>query len=134
MVYAWGEEPYPNGAVFLSLQPRLPAFKRAFQFIMERNRGFGFQEADLTYDLPLDMVVLPCAWFDPAWGLQGGPFKDFEFDDFLVKRPVELTACTLDNFHPESFAYHWHNRWEMPVHNDSCMADLNREIQNRVRV
>ena len=33
-------------------------------FIIDRNRGWGFQRTKLTYDLPLDMLVLPCSWFD----------------------------------------------------------------------
>ena len=41
--------------------------KKNIEFIINRNRGWGFQEAELTYELPLDLLVLPCNWFDPIW-------------------------------------------------------------------
>jgi hypothetical protein len=41
--------------------------KDNIEFIINRNRGWGFQEAQLTYDLPLDMLVLPCSWFNGDW-------------------------------------------------------------------
>ena len=41
--------------------------KKNIEFILKRNRGWGFQEALLSYDLPLDILVLPCSWFDASW-------------------------------------------------------------------
>ena len=40
--------------------------KKNIDFIIKRNRGWGFQEASLTYNLPLDILVLPCSWISPA--------------------------------------------------------------------
>ena len=41
--------------------------KKNIEFIVKRNLGWGFQEANLTYDLPLDMLVLPVSWFNADW-------------------------------------------------------------------
>lgn len=82
---------YPNGAIFISLEPRSSKMKDAIEFIIKRNRGWGFQEANLTYDLPLDFLVLPCSWFDPTWIKYPSTIKDifstvkeeYKFDTFL---------------------------------------------------
>ena len=57
-VYQWGGEPYPNNAIFISLTPKSVKMKKNIEFIIHRNRGWGFQEAQLTYDLPLDMLTM----------------------------------------------------------------------------
>ena len=72
-VYQWEKQPYPNNAIFISLEPKSVKMKNNIDFIINRNRGWGFQQALLTYDLPLDMLVLPCSWFDGDW-LQN-PYK-----------------------------------------------------------
>lgn len=66
-VYQWSDENYPNGAIYMSLESRSEKMKKNIEFIIGRNRGWGFRESRLTYDLPLDMLVLPCSWFDGSW-------------------------------------------------------------------
>ena len=51
----------------MSLEPKSEKMKNNIEYIIKRNCGFGFQEANLTFDLPLDMLVLPCSWFDAVW-------------------------------------------------------------------
>tara|TARA_B110000285_G_C14995299_1_gene548510 strand:+ start:595 stop:759 length:165 start_codon:yes stop_codon:yes gene_type:complete len=41
--------------------------KNNIEFIINRNRGWGFQEAQLTYNISLEVLVLPCSWFDGGW-------------------------------------------------------------------
>jgi hypothetical protein len=79
--------------------------KNNIKFIINRNCGWGFQEANLTYNLPLDMLVLPCSWFDP----------DFIINPFNIgtKNFFKGTDKKYDftNFFKGSFCYHWHNKW-----------------------
>ena len=121
MVYQWEEQNYPNGAIYISLLPRSLKMKAIIEFIISRNRGWGFQEADLTYDLPLDMLVLPCSWFDGAW----------------IKNPYNLTfdifqntdkIYTFDNFFPGAFAFHWHNKWNVEIGETSIMRQLANKL------
>ena len=56
-VYQWENQNYPNGAILMSLQPKSEKMKKNIEFIVNRNCGWGFQEAQLTYDLPLDITM-----------------------------------------------------------------------------
>jgi hypothetical protein len=117
-VYQWENQNYPNGAIYISLEPKSEKMKQTIEFIADRNRGWGFQEAMLTYDLPLELLVLPCSWFDASW----------------IKNPQQITCDMFfqetdkqydfrDFFHG-AFCYHWHNRWNMPIHEKSIMKQL----------
>ena len=93
-VYQWENQNYPNGAIFISLESKSEKMKKNIEFIINRNRGWGFQEANLTYDLPLDMLVLPCSWFDADWipneydiGVKKffeNTDKQYDFDNFFT--------------------------------------------------
>ena len=134
MVYTWQSQPYPNGAVFISLPASSATLAHITELIASRNRGFGFQEAELTFDLPLDFLVLPCAWFDADW--QSNPLRSpgGGLETFMSARPAGLDHCSVHNFHVGAFAYHWHNRWHAPILNNSCMADLYAEVTSRLPV
>ena len=123
-VYQWENQNYPNGAIYVCLEARSEKMKKNIQFILERRHGWGFQEANLTYDLPLDMLVLPCSWFDASWienpqNIGIGTF----FED--VKE-----VYTFDNFFKGSFCYHWHNKWNQRIGDNSIIAQLLKIIQS----
>ena len=46
-VYQWEHQNYPNGAIFISLEPKSLSMKNNINFIINRNKGWGFQEANL---------------------------------------------------------------------------------------
>jgi len=117
-VYEWEHEPYPNNAIYFCLTPRSARMAGNMRFIAERGRGWGFQEAELTYDLPLDLLVLPCAWFDPDW--IPNPFS-FGFDSFFKTHTGSL------RFFEKCFGYHWHNRWHAPLEPDCILLRLCEE-------
>lgn len=102
-VYEWEYEPHPNNAIYFSLIPRSEKLGRNMDVIAELNRGWGFQQARLTYDLPLDYLVLPCAWFDPDWIPNT---YSFGWDAFF-----KTSSPALPTFFDKCFGYHWHNRW-----------------------
>ena len=117
-VYQWENQNYPNGAIFISLESKSEKMKKNIEFIINRNRGWGFQEANLTYDLPLDMLVLPCSWFDADW-------IPNEYD-IGVKKFFENTdkQYDFDNFFKGCFCYHWHNKWDKKIENNSIIIQL----------
>ena len=80
----------------------------------------------LTYNYDIPLLVLPCSWFDPNW-IQ----NDFqmEWDDFFK------TTERQSNFHVffhGSFCYHWHNRWDHKVEENSFFDKLCKEIDNNM--
>jgi hypothetical protein len=123
-LYQWENQNYPNNAIYICLEAKSEKMKKNIQFILERRHGWGFQEANLTYDLPLDMLVLPCSWFDGGWieNPQKISFETF-FDD--VKE-----VYTFDNFFNGSFCYHWHNKWNQRIGDNSIIAQLLKIIQS----
>jgi len=126
-VYQWENQNYPNGAIFVSLEPRSEKMRKNIEFIIQRNRGWGFQEAGLTYDLPLNMLVLPCAWFDADWVKNPcniGTDRFFEHTD---------KQYDFNNFFKGSFCYHWHNQWNKKIDDNSIIAQLVRIIQSKLQ-
>lgn len=122
-VYRWERQPYPNGAIFWSLEPRADSMAECIRFVAGRNRGWGFQIAELTYDLPLPMLVLPCAWFDPDW-LDNT--RGIGWDRFFQPTTEAISTKT---FFPGAFAYHWHNRWNVDVPRDSPFGQLVEQLE-----
>jgi hypothetical protein len=125
-VYKWENKNYPNGAIYISLEPKSEKMKKNIEYIINLNRGWGFQEANLTYDLPLDMLVLPCSWFDGDW--IENPYN-IGLDKFFEKSDKEYN---FDNFFKGSFCYHWHNRWYNSTYEKSIIMQLVKTIQNNM--
>jgi hypothetical protein len=126
-VYQWATEPYPNNAVFISLEPKSDIMRKNMEFIIKRNRGWGFQQALLTFDLPLDMLVLPCSWFDAGWLIN--PYNigcDYFFQNTDKK-------YNFDNFYKGSFCFHWHNRWNWKIEENSIMQQLLNIIESNLK-
>ena len=91
IVYQWENENFPNGAIFISINQN-EKMKQNIEFIIQRNRGWGFCEAKLSFDLPMDMLVLPCSWFDGCW--INNPYNIRANDLFLETEKI----YTFDNF------------------------------------
>ena len=128
-VYQWEHQDYPNGAIFISLEPKCIKMKNNINFIMKRNRGWGFQGAQLTYDLPLEMLVLPYSWFDGAWIENPIFIKKNQFDNFFKETNKQYN---FENFFKGSFCYHWHNRWNKIIEETSIFNQLVQIIKNRL--
>jgi hypothetical protein len=125
-VYQWEYQNYPNNAIFISLQAKSERMKNNIEFIIERNRGWGFQEAELTYNLPIDMLVLPCSWFNADWIPNPYDIGTTKFFEYSHKE------YTFDNFFNGSFCYHWHNKWNNKVHDNSIILQLVTIIQSNL--
>lgn len=122
-LYSWENQQYPNNAIFFSLKPFDVRLETAMKFIIKRNMGWGFQQAKLTYDLPLDFLILPCTWFDPEW--INKTYFSGKFEEFFCKT---TKIYTIDNFHPGIFCYHWHNNWHKQIDQTSAMKQLEEDI------
>jgi hypothetical protein len=149
------------GAIFISLIPFNDKMRKNIEYIDKRNRGFSFQEAQLTYNLPLDFFVLPYSWFDGDWVdfPGGGLFLNFflekpplrrkvvSFINSLRKRIVsfvtphefygfpnyfETPIQSLNDFHKGAFCYHWHNQWNVPIEKHSAFYNLRIDLNKKL--
>lgn len=125
-VYQWEHQNYPNNAIFISLEPKSDKMKNNINFIINRNRGWGFQQAMLTYDLPLDMLVLPCSWFNSDFIHNS---YNIGTKNFFKKAQKEYN---FDNFFEGAFCYHWHNKWNVEVEDGSIIKQLVQIIKNKL--
>ena len=139
--YRWSaDQPYANSAV-LALGQNSPAAHALLARCREKGscRPRDVLRFDDTPDL--DLLVLPCPYFDPLWPIHDGrdrlsaaPFRRFEgfFRRFgwRVRRPP--VPPTLDTFFPGAFAYHWHNGWEYREHDDSFFGALEHDVHGRL--
>jgi hypothetical protein len=125
-IYQWENQNYPNNAIFISLKPKCVKMKDNIEFIINNNKGWGFQQAQLTYNLPLDMLVLPCSWFDGGW--IENPYN-IGLGDFFKNSSINYN---FDNFFKGSFCYHWHNKWNHKIEENSIFMQLVNIINSNI--
>jgi Glycosyltransferase sugar-binding region containing DXD motif len=135
--YRWSAHlPYGNNAVLRFRQGSENAWR-----LMERSIELGtcnptrvllFEGAE-----DVDLTVLPCAFFDPLWPhfdgicpLEDAPFDGWEgfFRKFSWRFRPGREAESYREFFPGAFAYHWHNQWEAPEHEQSYFGRFSREM------
>jgi hypothetical protein len=129
-VYQWEQKKYPNGAIYICLEPKSNKMKKNIELIIHLNRGWGFQEGNLTYDLPLDMLVLPCSWFDADWVINS---KNDISGTYIFFKDTN-TNYNFDNFFKGSFCYHWHNKWSHEIQDNSIIMQLVKIIQDNLNM
>lgn len=125
-VYQWEKMNYPNNAIYISLEPRSEKLKYIMEFIITRNMGWGFQEAQLTFDLPLDLLILPCSWFDAGW--LPNPYN-IDFHSIFKSNDLDYD---FDNFFKGCFCFHWHNKWNDLLDDRCIIMQLVKIIQNNL--
>ena len=128
-IYQWEKQNYPNNAILISLQPKCVKMKNNINFIINRNKGWGFKRAGLTYDSQLDMLVLPCSWFDSAWIENPIFIKKEQFNNFFKESNKQYT---FDNYFKGAYCYHWHNQWNMTIQENSIIKQLVQIIKKRL--
>jgi hypothetical protein len=126
-LYQWADLNWPNNAIYISLEPKSEKMKKNMEFIVNRNNGWGFKSAELTYDLPLDILVLPCSWFDPDF--INNPYN-IGFSNFFINTDIQYD---FDTFFKGSFCYHWHNQWNKQIEDNSIIIQLVNIIRNNLQ-
>jgi hypothetical protein len=92
--------------------------KKIILFFIEKNRGWGFQQSNTTYSDDVDLLVLPCSWFDAGWITTDEQLKMNNFFKHTDK------IYNFDNFFNGSFCYHWHNKWNDNIEKMSTAKQL----------
>ena len=75
----------------------------------------------------IGFAMMPTMLFDPIHATSGtekwrDPGRYFSNGDSIFSKPSPFVDGA--NFYPGAFAYHWHNRWNMPYHEKSEFARL----------
>ena len=127
-LYQWENKNYPNNSIYISLDKKSDKMKNNIDFIHKYNRGWGFQEAQLIYNLPLEFLVLPCSWFDGGW--ISNPYDITIQSEKFFKSTN--TKYTFDNFFKGAFCYHWHNQWDYVIEKNSIIMQLINIIDDNI--
>ena len=125
-LYQWQRENYPNNAIFISLEPKSSRMKDIIDFIINNDKGWGFARAGLNFKKPLDILILPCSWFDSDWVK---PKCNINFRNFFKKSEIKYN---FQNFHNGAFCYHWHNNWKVSVEENSICIQLLNIIKSSI--
>ena len=125
-VYQWENQNYPNGAIFISLHKESIKMKENIIFIISRNKGWGFKEAQLNYDLPMNFYVLRCRWFNADWIKNSYNIGTVNFFKNSEKH------YNFENFFKYAFCYHWHNKWNMVIEENSIINQLISIIKQKI--
>jgi hypothetical protein len=119
IVYQWEAQNYPCDAIYISLEPQSEVMKSNIMYLITVVKGCEFQDNKILYDSPMDLIVLPCSWFDGSW--VANPYK-LSFKD-IFKTTKE--TYTIDNFFKGSFCYNWHENWDTPIEEHSILTFFN---------
>ena len=131
-LYQWTWWNYPNNAIFISLEPKSDKLKDFIVYVKNRSRGWGCQQASLTFDLPLDILVLPAAWFEATHMAKKDPeLYKFHLSSLPFHKPNE-NIWNFDNFFKGSFCYHWHNSWTEKIEDGSACKQLVQIINSKM--
>ena len=122
----------PNNAVILSLRPRAENIEKFMKYMVKRDLGWSFFHPFLTYDEirneDVDILILPCSWFDPMGYLWYHNVPNWPGKKDFIEETSEV--YTFDNFYQGAFCYHWHNYWRFEVGQTSTMSQLVKIIES----
>jgi hypothetical protein len=130
--YPWSDQPYGNSAVLhlfsASVNARALAARGARLGTCHPRRLFRFGELG---GVTRGLQVLPVFTFDPAWIARDRKVAITsycnDFDDFFAA----ASDVPLDEFFPRSYAYHWHNRWNVPLRDGSLAGRFHAAVGAR---
>jgi glycosyl transferase-like sugar-binding protein len=139
--YRWSAHlPYGNNAVLRFGKGSENAWK-----LMQRSVELGTCNPTKVLQFEgaedVDLMVLPCAFFDPLWPhfdgrcpLERAPFDDWAgfFRKFGWRFRPGPDAESYRDFFPGAFAYHWHNQWDAPEHERSYFGRFSREMEDEL--
>ena len=126
--YQWENSNFPNNAILISLEPKSSNLKSIIDFFHNQNTGWRTQ-SNCTYSSPLDILVLPCSWFDAGWIENPIFIKSELFSNFFKASNKQYN---FNNFFKGAFCFHWHNRWDIPIEKNSIFHQLIRIIRKRL--
>ncbi|MEW9668169.1 glycosyltransferase [Ammoniphilus sp. 3BR4] len=139
--YQWSSQPFANSAVLKLRQHSKNAQKLLTRCIRVKS-CHPRKVLRLDYNIDLDLLVLPCPFFDPLWPhhdredkYKAAPFQRFEdfFRKFDKKFQRKPTIHSYRDFFPGAFAYHWHNVWDAHEHKNSYFGFFDQEFDSILR-
>lgn len=131
--YAWSAEPHANSAI-LKINK---GSNNSKNLISKSVNAKSFHPARIFpfNDRRIDVLCFPCAFFDPYWlSLDNKCFSKYNYfnecSDFFTAKEID---CSLQQFYPGAFAYHWHNNWSANDIANSYAGVFNMQIDSMLK-
>jgi len=112
----WGSSLGGNASIL-----KLEKDHNLIEIIMKKVPMYFYPQGTFELDKPFDITIMHRSFFDPLWpeGINIEPFN--MLNDFFKKTNKIILR---NNFFNGAFTYHWHNRWDMPVEENSPYSQL----------
>jgi hypothetical protein len=135
--YRWSAHlPYGSSAV-LRLRQRSETARALLERCCEINSCHPSRVLRFDENADLDLLVLPCVFFDPLWphrdrrdSYREAPFNRFEdfFRPFGWRFRRKRRIRSYRDFFPGALAYQWHNCWGTPEDPNSYFGIFNEQF------
>lgn len=136
-VYAWEKQPFANSALLFIRKDSYINNELSKTMIRRKSSQpwaiFKYSNRKIKW-----MMVYPCQLFDPLWlgYTEGMPIKSFddffkEFDTSFIK---DEHIHSYTDFFEGIYAYHWHNRWNVPTCKNSYFGYFNDLFNNELNL
>jgi len=115
----WGTDMCGNAAIL-----RLEKGHSLIKEVVNRYRKPFYPTSTFQVDNDLSLTMLPSTFFDILWRGRDAIPKDINFielEDFFKKGDKKIT---MENIFPSCYAYHWHNRWNDLIEENSPIDQL----------
>lgn len=127
-LYQWGNLPWANNALYISLIPHSTSMLNIIRFCINRtsDTSYSFSHCALRCEYPLEITVLPCSWFDAGWITNPHNISFTEFFNHTDR------TYNFGDFCKGAFCFHWHNQWNTVIQPHSICAQLIQIIQSQL--
>lgn len=134
--YAWSTAPFANSAA-LYFRKESYLIEYIAEKALKMKCFLPWVLFDYRDEKIKNLMIYPCAFFDPLWmgEAEGMPLKIFG-DLFVDKDKLSgPKLSTYRDFFRGTYAFHWHNRWKDEIHENSYFrlfeAEFDRIINFR---
>jgi hypothetical protein len=128
--YCWEKQPYANNALLYFKTPSILENMAASITAYGTFRPwsvFNYNNQRLS-----ELMVYPCAFFDPVWQTGNLTRYDYPVVDFDGFFTAKCNVSSYRGFFPGAYAYHWHNRWDLKPAPGSFFDVFSREITAQI--
>lgn len=133
--YAWEKQAYANNALLYFPKNAKPDIIKYLFWKAQIKAPMPWAILSYTDRKLRNLVLYPYWLFDPAWISKNNEATDELFDSFFL--PANNDSCNAAERitpYPGAIAYHWHNRWDMAVSENSYFSILEKAYRQKLNL
>jgi hypothetical protein len=134
-MYKWSWQKTMISSAVMWLRQRSPLSEELLRGIMELPPGgtnWGCQNNMRAY-AKKPFRIFPCAFFNPEWQFNRTPEERAKISEEAVYFEPFKVHESSSLAYPDSFVWHWHNRWEEPITPGCKFERMEAQVDHRLR-